>query len=807
VNGVQPVPTAPGPRPEAGRAALVFLALALVVFRDAVFRGRMLFQRDIDAFWNGSVEALVRVVATGAPPLWNPYPGLGQPFLAAAISQLGYPTTWLNLILPPAPAYALFVVLHVVLAACGAYAAARRLGLSWLAGVLAGVLYAFSGPYLSLVHMANMLAAAAWLPWAFAGAAEVVRAPGRGAVALWGVATAMTLLAGSPEVTLMSVLGVALALPGAQRAAARNWRRPLAAMGMAAVLGIGLSAVQWLPTIELQSRSARAALDDTSQGFWSIHPLGLAQALLPLRLDELPLTPLVRRELFEGREPFIDSIYLGLAAAALALTGLVAGRGCRRFVLGGIVLLATLLALGRFSPLYDAAREAVPLLARARYPAKFIVLAGLAWALLAALGLDAVREARRRGRAPWLAVAAVTAALAAGALASSGARSGLWGLLLVPAEVFGRPHESSPAILAARASLAAAGVLGLAASVLLARRGLTSAAAPGLAALLAVVAGADLVVGLRDLNPTVPRALLGYRSPALDPIPTRPPNRTLVLDYQDPRLALRHLRRLGALSLPFDATPEQAFLMPRAYPFGRLGQGQWGIESFSLDVPLLRDRSAATLALFLQTAPDAPYYLRLLQAAGVQYLIALHEQGLPRELEKLAETPGPMGEPVRTFRVPDPLPRAFLAGRARRGSGFDAWKTIVSPGFDPGREVLVEEGVEIGGPDAVGEARVASRRPDRLSIDVEATAPAYLVVLEGYDPGWKAWIDGVRAPVVRANAAFRGVLVPAGRHRVEMAYRPLSVTIGLTVSAVSLLALVALLVTGRRRPSAPHGSR
>jgi len=143
------------------QAAIVFAALALLVFRDAVFFGRMLFQRDIDAFWNGSLEALARVVAAGAPPVWNPYPGLGQPFLAAAISQTLYPTTWLSLILPPATGYALLVVLHVVLAASGAYAAARRLGLSWLAGVLAGTLYAFSGPYLSLVHMANMLAAAA----------------------------------------------------------------------------------------------------------------------------------------------------------------------------------------------------------------------------------------------------------------------------------------------------------------------------------------------------------------------------------------------------------------------------------------------------------------------------------------------------------------------------------------------------------------------------------------------------------------------------------------------------------------------
>jgi hypothetical protein len=799
LNGA-PVPAAPASdsRRESARAAIVFTALALFVFRDAVFFGRMLFQRDIDGFWNGSVAALVRVVAAGAAPVWNPYLGFGQPFLAAAISQVLYPTTWLNLILPPAPSYALFVVIHVVLAASGAYAAARWLGLSWLAGAVAGGLYAFSGPFLSLAHMANMLAAAAWLPWAFAGAAAVGSAPrGRGA-GMWGLAIAMTVLAGSPEITLMSFFGGALAVPELVRAGAAVRRQTLVAAALAAAVGLGLSAAQWLPTLELQARSARASLDAGSQGFWSLNPLGLLQALAPVRLDELPLTPPLRQALFEGREPFIDSIYLGLAAAGLALGGLIAGRDRRRLIIAGIVLVATMLALGRFSPLYDVARDLLPLLGRARYPSKFVVLASFAWALLAATGVDALREPGRRGRGTWLAIAGTVAGLSAVALWAGQPGSGVWRILLVPVETFGRPYESSPAIQAARLSLVAAGALGLVAAALLTRRALVAGPLPGLALCLAIVAGADLLIGLRDLNPTVPRALLGFRSPALDAIPSRPPNRTLVLDYADRRLARRHLQRDGALTLPFDASREQAFLLPRAYPFAILGQGLWGIEGFSLDVPLLRDRAAATVALFLETAPDAPYYLKLLQAAGVQYLVTLHEAGLPRELEKLGETPGPMGEPIRTFRVPDPLPRFFLVARARRGSGFEAWRTIVGPDFDPRREALVDEGPELAGAESAGSVRLLSQRPDRLSLEVETTAPGYLVVLEGYDPGWKAWIDDVSAPVVRANAVFRGVLVPAGRHHVEMAYRPWSIRAGLGVSTVSLLAL-ALVLAPRRR--------
>jgi hypothetical protein len=787
----------------AGRALLVFAALAVFVFRDSVLFGRALFQRDIDGFWNGSVDALVRVVAAGSLPLWNPYPGFGQPFLAAAISQLAYPTTWLNLILPPATFYTLFVLLHVLLAAAGAYALARLLGASWLAGVLAGVLYAFAGPFLSAVHMANLLAAAAWLPWAFAGALGALVGRGRAFVPLWGVAIAMTVLAGSPEITLMACSGVVLALPELWRAQPAERWRALRAAALALVLGLGLSAVQWLPTLELHGRSARAGLGESDQVFWSLHPLGLVQALLPLRLDELPLKPAVRQQLFEGREPFLDSIYVGVPAAGLAVVGLILGLGRRRLLLAALAAAAALMALGRYSPLYEAARELLPLLERVRYPAKFIVLFGLCHALLAGLGLDAVRASGKRRRAAWLASALLLGSVSLAVLAAGRPASGLWRLLLVPAETFGRPWESSAAIVASRLAMTLVGVLGVIAAGLLARRASGTRALPGLAACLALLAAGDLLVGLSGLNPTVPRALLAFRSPALDPIPRQRPNRTLVLDYKDPRLRQRHLGRDSTLVVPFDATPEQLFLLPRAYPFGRLGQGQWGVESLSADVPLLRDRAAATLVLFLQTAPDAPYYLKLLRAAGVEYLVTLHGAGLPAGLVELKQTPGPMGEPIRTFRVPDPLPRAFVVTRARRGSGFEAWKTIVSEGFDPGKEVFVDDGVELSGDGGPGRVRAVAQQPDSLSFEVESPAPGYLVVLEGYDPGWTARVDGEPARVVRANAAFRGVLVPAGRHRVAMTYRPASVGIGLAVSLLTLAALLAAYVPRRRVAAQP----
>jgi uncharacterized membrane protein YfhO len=47
-----------------------------------------------------------------------------------------------------------------------------------------------------------------------------------------------------------------------------------------------------------------------------------------------------------------------------------------------------------------------------------------------------------------------------------------------------------------------------------------------------------------------------------------------------------------------------------------------------------------------------------------------------------------------------------------------------------------------------------------------------LTLARPWAPGWQALVDGRRHPVVRVNLAGLGVMVPAGRHRVELAYHP-----------------------------------
>jgi hypothetical protein len=64
------------------------------------------------------------------------------------------------------------------------------------------------------------------------------------------------------------------------------------------------------------------------------------------------------------------------------------------------------------------------------------------------------------------------------------------------------------------------------------------------------------------------------------------------------------------------------------------------------------------------------------------------------------------------------------------------------------------------------------RTPTGLEASTECDGPCLVILAQPWAPGWRARVDGVPAPIVRTNVAGLGVVAPAGRHAVELDYRP-----------------------------------
>src|ERR1041385_4895772 len=125
----------------------------------------------------------------GRLPLWNPCSASGERWLANPQTGVFYPPAWLFLALPFAPAYNLFLALHLMLAGWGGFLLFGSYASSGPA-LAAALALMFCGPTMSLVDVNNNLATFAWLPLVLWCALAGVRAQ------VSALAIAMSFLAG-----------------------------------------------------------------------------------------------------------------------------------------------------------------------------------------------------------------------------------------------------------------------------------------------------------------------------------------------------------------------------------------------------------------------------------------------------------------------------------------------------------------------------------------------------------------------------------------------------------------------------------
>jgi hypothetical protein len=780
---MQPSATTRSPRADGSRSAgiaalLVLTALALWMLRDAVFHGRVLFERDVHSVWYTQIEVFVHTVASGAWPLWDPFVSFGHPMLANPNTQVLYPPTWLNLLIRPWTFYTLYAVAHLVFGAAGVYSWLRRLGASRGASLLAGAVWMLSGPVLSLVNVWHHLAGAAWMPWVLLAADRAIETARWRDALLWGIAAALQLLAGSPDACVETVLLQAAWLLGRfdyrQLLGITNRRRiavSLLAVGFAALL----AAAQWMPSLEAARHSERSELSYVERTSWSYAPAALPGLVMPVVPVGLPIVGSERLWAREMALPFLRSAYLGLPALVLVLLGLTRRGTARDLALIGVLLL--LMALGRHTPVYETLATVLPFLKSVRFPEKFLVALAFVWASLAGLGFDAWRERRQ----PWPAavvVALVSATALVGALVVWHDPERIARSIL---EV-GAPAGVLVPVATRLGRAAACGALAVALVLWTRRHAIT----PTLLVAMAAAVVGDLAATHDGLNPTASREIFTIHPPVVDMLRQDAARRIYVWDY----FSGAH----GPSPVRWDILALQAYLRP---PLA----GRWGFAgSFDEDMLGLYPRPLTEMVHAFQSLQNPSDRLRLLQLGGVDHLIALQSEGV-EGLTRVADVAGFVAKAVLVFRVPDPQPQAYLVARARTADDKDALQVLLDPAFDPRNEIVLPPGAATGsdpGP-LRGAVNVVSSKADRVRLVAESDHPGWLVVLSTFDPGWHARVDGQSTRVMRANVSFQAIQIAAGHHEVELIYRPTSVILGLTLSGLALLVGFAVLITTRER--------
>jgi hypothetical protein len=210
--------------------------------------------------------------------------------------------------------------------------------------------------------------------------------------------------------------------------------------------------------------------------------------------------------------------------------------------------------------------------------------------------------------------------------------------------------------------------------------------------------------------------------------------------------------------------------------------------------------------------PDMATILRAYKRAELARIG--HAEAFPYPAQ-VAILPHRRGRPVGRALLAeegDRTPRAFLASRVVRfedaatehahltrrldGGGTLAEEITTSDSAFPAERAA--GGADARRSEAPGAVSFTRDEPEHVALAVTAERDAYVVLLDLWSRGWRATVDGRRAPVFRAYGAARFVAVPAGRHVVEFTYGVPGLPPAAGIS--TLTALAGLAVLTRRTP-------
>ena len=728
-----------------GRFAALLAVLLGVTFLGVITGQETFFQRDFGVFTYPVAHYFRECFWRGELPLWNPLNNCGVPLLAQWNTAVLYPPSLFYLVFPLSWSLGVFNVAHLFLAGMGMYFLARRWTENSLAASVAGLVFAFNGLSWHMLIWISNLAAWAWMPWVVLAVEQAWLKGGWRRIGLASLAGAMQMLAGAPEIIFLTwaFLGVMWVAQFFLGSIARG--RMLGRFVAVLLMVAGLSAAQLLPFMELLAHSHR---DPNFGGAdWAMPVFGLGSFLAPLFHSYAA----VYGVFVQHDQYWTSSYYLGAGVIALALVAAWRVRDRRVWLLAGATVLSLLMALGPNGYLYSGIKVVLPQLGLMRYPIKFVVMVVFTVPLLAAYAVKWCRTMPGDAVLERKTVTATTLVLL-----------GLMGVIVWLAWKYPMVRDDWAATW--HNALGRAAFLILVPMTLL---GLRRVSAFNLQIMLRLALLAllwlDVYTHAPNLNPTVTRTVY---APGMI-------RQEMKLNPQAQVGEPRVMETLAAMNT---------------------------MHSIALGKPAA-DYNCRRLALFdncnlLDDVPKLDGFFSLFLKESDQVLSQLYgadAQGI--DLKGLKDFLG-VSQISNPTNAMDWNPRDSFLPLVTAGQkpifaeSTNSLLAVTRTNFEP-RE-LVYLPPEVKPFITVTQKAEAKILPlqysaNRLRLEVEAGAPAMVVVAQAFYEPWHAYVDGKPTKLFRANHAFQALEVPAGRHEVNLVYEDRIFEVGAVISLATLL--------------------
>lgn len=780
-------------------AALLLLLVA--VFGKILFTTQIVRAPDIlnEYFWTVKdlhSKGLGELLKISLKPGWSMFINSGYTTEGGDISLQFLKYHNLIYKLFPSPAnVAWFMVLHLFFGAAGTYLYCRAIGCSRFAAFLGGLVFGYAAENATLINAGHVLkiATISYAPLAF----FLIERGFQSRRLIWFLATACTLAfqffnyhwqIAFYTCLCMAVYG--LMRLGGEFLAARSIgdyqpvKRLFFLNLILLIFFLTTVSISLMPLANWSKDTNRGVQSGANQGkgglereeamSWSMPPEELITFAVPgffgLSRQEMGDKP-GTGAYYWGRMHFTQTTdYLGLLPWLLAPLALLFRRDRYTWIAVTFVAGTLLFSMGKYTPIYNFLYDHFPGINRFRVPKMMLFMTALSMGILAARGLDCLRDSEIRLSPVFRRYLAVlTTVPVALALLYISLRWGgtFWVAWLSPMIYEPTRYQQGPELVIARwqnmvteTGIALFFTTAYAAAIQAHSRGWIADR---------FVPSVLLVLLVADIGRVNARFL------PLSEVPVRAQGTiTPVMEFL--KRSSNHYRMI-----PLDSDAQH--------------YSNAGIPALFTSMPVQQTRWQDILDTFaFGTALPDMLNLKYVVMPSEQYL--QEHSAFGSKYKPVFSSPDGSQVVLENLKV---LPKAWLVNSVMEVPQREQRLGILThPGFEPGSLALVESAPPLrmlpAGkyPETTGSVSVDRYDNNEIILSSANTQNALLVLGEKYYRGWKATVDGKLTEIVPVNHILRGVYLTPGTHKIEFRFDPLPFKIGkyLTLTSFALFAVM-----------------
>ena len=704
----------------------------------------------------------INIWKSGQIPLWNVYSFSGTPLLANWQSAVFYPLNLIMFIFGKGYGWSIIIMLQPLLSMIFTYLFLRELKLSSRASILGAIIYSFSGFMMIFLEYNLTGQGAIWLPLILFILEKYIQKRKLVWLPLLSGALFFLLTAGSFQVSFYSLLISSIYLCARSMSLyGRNSKtfKLIAFGGLFYVLGLGLSALQLIPTLELFLYSFRGLDQNIAEYNYGLLPIKSIITFFSPDFFGNPVTGNFRGFIYHE-----TAGYFGILAIPLIVASIFKRKNFLITFFGITFIISFLLVFDTFLGRLVYQLN-VPMFSSS-YASRALLLTDFSAAVLAAFGLEYLWKNRkivfRSGIIVFAVLATVFTAIS-------------FSILLMRQEPLMLESRNLANLIVSLRNMVLP--LGLLMLFLVALKIFSSNKL--ITVIIILLIGFDLFRFGLKYNPFVPARLLYPDTP--------------VSEFLQEKSGYFRIEREKINIFPPNTWIPYQLMSASGYDPLYPKQYYDFYSVYNDDIPGIS---------YTRYAELENYNSPILDLAGVKYLIVA-KRNKDGKIDKISNEISNKISDEKYKRVfedtvtvvlenPTVMPRATLYGNYDiRENHLDALR-LLSDNYDFRNSIIINKkpAYEPSIKNPKDKIEIISYLPNEVILKTLSSGNTIAMLTDSFYPGWQVEVDGQKAELLLADGIYRAVAVPNGSHTITFSYQPKSFKNGLLISLGSLLIIV-----------------